>query len=1807
MKKSFCIKFLFSVLLLFIFQLVFPLTKALALTPNNNILPPSNLAFQLTTVDDVKLTWSSVYGANGYNVYGITDGQLKLLGTTTSTTYTFNNLPEGSYTYVVSTLSAEGESGPCAPIYVNIVYPEMVAPTTLTNTFQNGNDIILNWSASQYAQTYNIYEIKADSQKALVTSVTGRTYTIANAAAGTYTYAVSAVNSLYGESSISVPVQVNVVFPTMIAPGNVTYKIQNGNDVVLNWGAVTYANSYKVYEIIDGQEVLKITVTSLTATLSNVSAGDHTYAIHSVSTRFGESPEGSQILLTMDVPTMQTPTNFTYSLTNGTNITLKWGAVTYATAYNVYQVIDGEKVLKSTVTGTSVTYNNLPVGGYVYEVHSYSDRFGESPEGSQVSVGLGDVKMTPPSNFAYTINNGNDIVLNWDSVPNTTNYKIYQIINGQKALKSTVTGTTVAYTNMLAGDYSYEIHSYSTTYGESAEGSQVVFTLTLPIMQPPANLIQTVKNATEFTLSWDAYSYANSYKVYQIVNGQKVLKNTVTGTTVTYTNMTPGDYSFEVHSYSTRFGESIEGSTLVVTLNGQTMQAPTNLTYTIANSNDITLKWTAVAYATSYKIYQVIDGQNVLKKTVTSTSATFTNMPGGDYHYVVTSVSTLFGESPSGAEATLSLVLPTMAAPSNLAYKIQNVNSVVLTWRAVTYADSYKVYELVNGQEVLKTTATLLTVTITNVPAGDHTYIVRSVSTRFGESQEGSQVSVALNQQMMAPTDLVYSITNGNDITLKWTAASYATSYQIYQVVDGQKLLKKTVTSTSATFTNMPAGDYNYVVTSVSTVFGESSSGAEVTLSLVLPTMAAPSNLTYKIQNVNSVVLTWAAASYANSYKVYEVVDGQEVLKTTVAALTATITNVTAGDHTYVVRSVSTRFGESKEGSQISLTLNQEMLPPTDLVYSIVNGNDITLKWTAASYATSYQIYQVVDGQKILKKTVTSTSVTFTNMPAGDYNYVVTSVSTVFGESSNGSEVALSLALPTMAAPSNLTYKIQNVNSVVLTWAAASYANSYKVYEVVDGQEVLKTTVAALTATITNVTAGDHTYVVRSVSTRFGESKEGSQVSLILAQQMLPPTNLAFSITNGNDITLKWTAASYANSYQIYQVVDGQKIFKKTVSTTSVTFTNMPAGDYDYVVTSVSTVFGESSDGSEVTFDLVLPTMAAPSNFTQSITNGNDITLNWNSVTYATEYRVYQVKDGQKFLVKTITGTSVSFTNMPAGDYTYEVNSYSSRFSESPVGSTVNFILIWPVVQPPLLKDTIYNVNNITLSWQGVSWANEYRVYELKGDTRQLLYKGTALSYKMFNLSEDTHNYEVTAYNTRFGESAPSNRITETIIYPDMQSPVASLKLLDSTTASISWSFVTYANGYNVYEIIDGKPVLLTENLNNLSYQVNNLSYKDHQYYVTSFSNSFGESQPSNTVIAKLIIDTEAPVTTSNAPINWINQSPVVVTLSPTDNETGVANTYYSINDGNFTEGTSITVDTEGINKISFYSVDKVGNKEEVQTIYVKIDKTSPVTIINVPENWSKEDVTVNLAAVDAQSGVAKTFYSIDGSGYVEGTYFNIKEEGMHKITFYSVDAAGNIEAVKTVEVKMDRTAPTGTIDLNSEYKLGSTLQLSYTAKDNLSGVVDEKIVVLSPGETTGKVVENGDTIQFDKPGIYNITVTVTDAAGNSTTIQRQFVVYIPATIEVMPKVIKGNNGIFTVRANLPVGYGTQGFDLNTATLNGVKALTSNNGYYNQAKLGQFKFERSDFNWTPSDMVVEFRCYINGYLIVGQTTVKVQK
>ncbi len=192
-------------------------------------------------------------------------------------------------------------------------------------------------------------------------------------------------------------------------------------------------------------------------------------------------------------------------------------------------------------------------------------------------------------------------------------------------------------------------------------------------------------------------------------------------------------------------------------------------------------------------------------------------------------------------------------------------------------------------------------------------------------------------------------------------------------------------------------------------------------------------------------------------------------------------------------------------------------------------------------------------------------------------------------------------------------------------------------------------------------------------------------------------------------------------------------------------------------------------------------------------------------------------------------------------------------------------------------------------------------------------------------------------------------------------------------------------------------------------------------------------------------IDATAPVTTptglqSSASSGWTNAAQVSVSLSASDATSGMsggsAATYYTV-DGGATQTYSgaFTVSAEGSHTITYWSVDAAGNIETHDAThdvgYVNIDRTAPATTAtglqsSASSGWQNTSQTVSLAATDALSGAATTYYKLDSQAVQ--TYanpFGVSGQGSHTILYWSVDAAGNVESQNTGYVNIDATAPT--------------------------------------------------------------------------------------------------------------------------------------------------------------------------------------
>jgi large repetitive protein len=153
------------------------------------------------------------------------------------------------------------------------------------------------------------------------------------------------------------------------------------------------------------------------------------------------------------------------------------------------------------------------------------------------------------------------------------------------------------------------------------------------------------------------------------------------------------------------------------------------------------------------------------------------------------------------------------------------------------------------------------------------------------------------------------------------------------------------------------------------------------------------------------------------------------------------------------------------------------------------------------------------------------------------------------------------------------------------------------------------------------------------------------------------------------------------------------------------------------------------------------------------------------------------------------------------------------------------------------------------------------------------------------------------------------------------------------------------------------------------------------------------------------------------------------------------------------------TLSTEGSGLTASESVsDRAGNTTSATSSpAVKIDTTEPLTVVSAPGGWSNHAVTLTLTPSDSGSGVAATYYSIDGAQAAVGTSATLSTEGEHTVTYWSVDKAGNEEAHSSALVLIDLTAPTITHSQSPLANLAKwnhgNVQVTFVCADSLSQI----------------------------------------------------------------------------------------------------------------------------------------------------------
>ncbi len=201
------------------------------------------------------------------------------------------------------------------------------------------------------------------------------------------------------------------------------------------------------------------------------------------------------------------------------------------------------------------------------------------------------------------------------------------------------------------------------------------------------------------------------------------------------------------------------------------------------------------------------------------------------------------------------------------------------------------------------------------------------------------------------------------------------------------------------------------------------------------------------------------------------------------------------------------------------------------------------------------------------------------------------------------------------------------------------------------------------------------------------------------------------------------------------------------------------------------------------------------------------------------------------------------------------------------------------------------------------------------------------------------------------------------------------------------------------------------------------------------------------------------------------------------DNVSGVKQTYYqidSLSEVLYYKGTSIPLITlnDGDHLLKFYSVDKVGNKEDVQTFSFYLDKSAPITVSDIlGDKFVVEDkiyfsgrTKFKITSIDNKAGVKNVLYSVDGSDFNEyvDPFYMPNEPGWHIVKYFAVDSTDNTTTdeysqkyleyqMKVDKIYVDLTGPALSHFISGDkYSRNDTVFIGPNSKINLSATDPE-------------------------------------------------------------------------------------------------------------------------------------------------------
>lgn len=585
-----------------------------------------------TVSDKLKLTWSKVNGATGYNVYRKleNDKNYKLIKTINgngNVEFTDSGLKCGvKYYYRVNgfrTVDSKNYEGLGSKDYLGLTTPAQ--PALKSAKSLGYNTISIEWTKVEGATGYDIYRKTTGTYSKIGTVDKQSTVTFKDEKAVTgvrYQYTVRAFYNKNGIKKVST--YENYIHGTAYPsnPNLTSVTSVEYNAIELKWDKVDGANGYKIYRKLPSDKNYKELITLYEQTDKytdqTVTCGTtYQYIIRSFRYENGKtytSGNNSAVSCKAVPPVVKVKV----ASTGYNSLNVSWVKVNGATGYRIYFKKDNAKNWTTLATFengslTSCEHRKLTTGvNYTYTVRAYYKDGNKTIWGDFNQTGVTKKPVTSaPKLVSVTSSTATNVTVKWETVSGANGYKVMRKADGSKTW-STI-GTTdskrLSYTDKKVScgvKYHYTVRAYRNVSKKPVLGSYN--SNGLEIMTIPDRPVVSVSSANynKLNVSWSRSNGATGYKVYRkVVNGTYKLIKNLSGSTATGFADTV-ECGTEYYYYVTAYviNNKVEyGSFDSEAVKGKAVPQTVKLGSPSTTKGQAKINWSTVSGATGYYVY----------------------------------------------------------------------------------------------------------------------------------------------------------------------------------------------------------------------------------------------------------------------------------------------------------------------------------------------------------------------------------------------------------------------------------------------------------------------------------------------------------------------------------------------------------------------------------------------------------------------------------------------------------------------------------------------------------------------------------------------------------------------------------------------------------------------------------------------------------------------------------------------------------------------------------------------------------------------------------------------------------------------------------------------------------------------------------------------------------------------------------------------------------------------------------------------------------------------------------------------------